>query len=178
MRIISGAYKRRILKSPLTEEIRPTSDRAKETLFNILVNDFDFENLICLDLFCGSGNLGLECISRGAFLSFFVDRDTGLVEKNIRLLGVENKANIIRSDAIAFLDKPVNKHFDLIFCDPPYSYEFYDELIEKISLLKSILILEHSNKFIHSDHFEKFVYLKKKIGTVNFTFFDFGVKNN
>ncbi|MDQ3020187.1 MAG: 16S rRNA (guanine(966)-N(2))-methyltransferase RsmD [Bacteroidota bacterium] len=173
MRIISGIYKSRILKTPSSGKVRPTSDRAKETLFNVLNNVIDFEGIKCLDLFCGTGNLGLECISRGADMCYFIDEQTDLVIKNIRLLNAEDKSKVFKSKALSFLNKFTEKEIDVIFCDPPYSYEPYNELIEKISLFKTILILEHSKDFIVSKNFEKNVFLKKKIGTVNFTFFDF-----
>lgn len=172
MRIISGIYKSRILKSPSTYKIRPTSDRAKETLFNILNNRIDFNGIKCMDLFCGSGNLGLECISRGASECIFVDEDVNLVRKNIETLGVGKFSNVIKSDVINFLDGIKEAKSDLIFCDPPYSYEKYDLLIDKVSNLESIFVLEHSEDLNISKCKEN-IFLKKKIGTVNFTFFDF-----
>lgn len=177
MRIISGIFKSRVLSTPSSYKVRPTSDRAKETLFNILNNRIDFHGIKCLDLFCGTGNLGLECISRGALVCYFVDEDTELVSKNIELLHTKDNSKIFRSDAITFLDK-FNEEVDLIFCDPPYNYEDYSKLIEKISSSKNILILEHSEKFVLNTQFEKFVFLRKKIGTVNFTFFDFKLEKN
>lgn len=173
MRIISGIYKSRKLFSPSSDKVRPTSDRAKETLFNILNNRIDFEDISCLDLFCGTGNLGLECISRGASMCYFVDEDTDLVLKNTELLKAGDKSKIYKSDVLAFLKMFVGIKTDLVFCDPPYSYKHYIELIEKISVMKTILILEHSEKFTAENQFEKNIFLKKKTGTVNFTFFDF-----
>ena len=173
MRIISGVYKSRILSSPKSNKVRPTGDRAKETLFNILSNRIDFHNIICLDLFCGSGSLGLECISRGAEKCYFIDKDTKLVLKNIEHLNAKDKCEVFKMEVINFLNKFNDNKFGLIFCDPPYSYEKYDNLIKKISEFKTILVLEHSGKFKLSDEFLKFVFLKKKIGTINFTFFDF-----
>jgi 16S rRNA (guanine966-N2)-methyltransferase len=173
MRIISGIYKSRVLKSPTSDKVRPTSDRAKETLFNILTNRIDLKGIRCLDLFCGTGNLGLECISRGAAMCYFVDRDTKIVLENIKLLDAADKSKVYKSDAMAYLDKFNEKGIDLVFCDPPYSYEHYNDLIVKISLLKTILVLEHSEYFNIKKDFEKYIFLKKRIGTVNFTFFDF-----
>lgn len=173
MRIISGIYKSRVLKSPSSARVRPTADRAKETLFNVLNNLIDFEGITCLDLFCGTGNLGLECLSRGAGICYFVDVDINLVSANVSLLNANEKSKVFKSEAISFLNKFIEKNIDLIFCDPPYDYEHYNELIDKISSLKAILILEHSKDFIVNKNFEKNILLKKKIGTVNFTFFDF-----
>lgn len=126
-----------------------------------------------MDLFCGSGNLGLESISRGASMCWFVDEETSLVKKNIEILKAEDKSKIIRSEVIKFLNKMPEEKVELVFCDPPYSYDSYDSLIEKVSQFKTNFILEHSDKFILNNIFNSNVILKKKIGTVNFTLFDF-----
>jgi len=173
MRIISGIYKSRILKPPVSNKVRPTSDRAKETLFNVLSNTIDLDGITCIDLFCGTGNLGLESISRGAGDCYFVDKDIKLVLKNIEQLKAEDKCIVLRMESIAFLKKFTGLKVDLIFCDPPYTYNEYNKLFEKIILMKTILVLEHSSKFELKNDFEKFVFLRKKIGTVHFTFFDF-----
>jgi len=173
MRIISGIYKSRILKPPASNKVRPTSDRAKETLFNVLSNIIDLDGITCIDLFCGTGNLGLESISRGSLKCYFVDTDIKLVQKNIENLGVESICKVYKTEAITFLNKFTDLNADLIFCDPPYSYNEYDRLLEKIQAKETILVLEHSLKFVLKNDFEKFVLLRKKIGTVHFTFFDF-----
>lgn len=173
MRIITGIYKGRILKSPDSNKVRPTSDRAKESLFNVLNNIVDFEEITVLDLFCGTGSLGLECISRGAVKCYFTDTDVKLVQKNIDLLDLKDQCEVYRTEVLTFLKDFNRADIDIVFCDPPYDYECYTELIEKISLMKTILVLEHSGTFKLNENFEKYVFLKKKIGTVNFTFFDF-----
>ena len=164
MRIISGKYNRRILISPDSYKVRPTSDRAKETLFNILNVRYDFNGMKVLDLFCGTGNLGLECLSRGAAMCCFVDKDVRLVQKNIELLKAGDITCVERSDVLVFLKRRGKESFDLVFCDPPYDYENYNALLEEISLMKTILVLEHSEKFKADIKFEKFIMLKKKIG--------------
>lgn len=173
MRIISGLYGSRRLKPPESNKVRPTSDRAKETLFNILNNIIDFNGITCADLFCGSGSLGLECISRGAELCYFIDIETELVKENIRLLNAEDKSKVSKSEVITFLNREKNGDFDLVFCDPPYDFKRYDDLIKKISEWNTLLVLEHNEKFIPDDIYKKFAFLSKKIGTVNFTLFDF-----
>ncbi|MEO8210279.1 MAG: RsmD family RNA methyltransferase [bacterium] len=175
MRIISGIYKSRILKSPASDKVRPTSDRAKETLFNVLHNTIEFEGITCLDLFCGTGNLGLESISRGAGKCYFVDKDVKTVQKNVDQLDAADKSIVFKIEVNTFLNKFSDLNADLTFCDPPYSYKEYDKLLEKILPMKTILVLEHSEKFILKSDFEKFVFLRKKIGSVNFTFFDFKI---
>lgn len=177
MRIISGKYKSRVLKSPETDKIRPTSDRAKETLFNILTNRFDISDYIVYDLFCGTGNLGLESISRGAEKCYFIDEDVRTVKKNIALLNAGESSEVIRSEVLNFLNSNNAGKPDLVFCDPPYHYKKYSELTGKISELNSIMILEHSGNFIHEEKYNGRLLFTKKIGTVNFTVYDFGNKN-
>ena len=173
MRIISGIYKGRNLFTPSDNKVRPTGDRAKETLFNVLNNHLDFKGIKCIDLFCGTGNLGLESISRGAAKCYFADKDTTLVLKNIEKLGAGDKSSVHKTDSVTFLKKFRDEDVDLIFCDPPYNYDNYEELIESLKELGSFTVLEHSGKFKLYDAYEKFVFMRKKIGTINFTVFDF-----
>lgn len=164
--------------SPSTYKVRPTSDRAKETLFNILSHRFRFEDKTCMDLFCGTGNLGLESISRGAVMCYFVDEDISLVKKNIQTLEAESKSKIVRSEVIKFLRTFSESDIDLVFCDPPYDYKNYAALIEEISKLRCILILEHGADFKTLPAFAENIFLEKKVGTVHFTFFDFKIKTD
>lgn len=173
MRIISGIYNRRILYTPDSDRVRPTSDRAKESLFNMLSVRYDFDGMEILDLFCGTGNLGLECLSRGAAMCCFVDKDIKLVQKNIEMLKASDKCEVVRSDVIMFLKTSVKKNFDMVFCDPPYDYDNYSGILEEISQMKTDLALEHSDKFRSDLKFDKQIIFRKKIGTVNFTLFDF-----
>ena len=143
MRIISGIYNRRVLISPESDKVRPTSDRAKETLFNMLSVRYDFNGMKILDLFCGTGNLGLESISRGARECEFVDLDIRTVTKNIELLKAGSSCKAVRSDALVFVRAHSNEQFDLIFCDPPYDHGSYEELLFEISVMKYVLILEN-----------------------------------
>ncbi|HQY51357.1 MAG TPA: 16S rRNA (guanine(966)-N(2))-methyltransferase RsmD [Ignavibacteria bacterium] len=172
MRIISGKYKGMKLSSFNEKNIRPTSDRAKETLFNILHNLMDFESMKCLDLFCGSGALGLEMISRGADSCVFVDMNIDVAKKNAAYLSVDDKCEFERSDVLNYLLK-VKSEFDVVFCDPPYDYESYDDIINGVSKCGLFLVLEHSAGFVLNDIYENYLYKRKKIGTVNFTLLDF-----
>lgn len=129
-----------------------------------------------MDLFCGSGSLGLECLSRGASKCTFVDEDTRLVNLNINSLGVIDKCDVIEDDVLRFLDN--NLLYDasdirLILSDPPYDYEHYDLLLQKVSSVKGIFVLEHSKEFVPGSQFKAFQYNFKKVGTVNFTFYNF-----
>ena len=174
MRIISGNYKGMKLCSFVKKNIRPTSDRAKETLFNILHNLMDFNGMKCLDLFCGTGALGLEMISRGAESCVFVDKNIEVVKKNAVHMSIEDKCEFVRSDALNYLLK-VKDEFDVVFCDPPYDHENYDEIINGVSECGSFLVLEHSADFKLNDEYGKYFYKRKKIGTVNFTLLDFNL---
>lgn len=177
MRIISGIYKSRKLISPDSYSVRPTGDRAKETLFNMLDNRFDFHGLHCMDLYCGTGNLGLESISRGAGMCLFTDLDVNPVKKNIALLGCEEKCVVYKTDSIQFLKNNSNVKTDIIFADPPYDYEKYSELLKCVSKLNAFFVLEHPADFSGDKIYEQNIVLRKKIGTINFTFFDFKISS-
>lgn len=174
MRIISGVFKSRLIKvSGNGKNVRPTTDRARESLFNIITNRIDLNGKTCLDLFCGTGSFGLECISRGAKESFFVDKRINNVKENISALGVENKSIIVKKDAVVFLKNFVKEEFDIAFADPPYSFKRYRELINEISNFETLFILEHSDKFVLEEIHNEKVFLHKKLGDTNFTFFNF-----
>lgn len=173
MRIISGKYARRVLKTPgKNDKVRPTTDRARETLFNILNNIFDFEGASVADLFCGTGSFGIECLSRGAEFAIFVDKDVKLIKANARDLNLNDSSEIIKGDASHFLrDESMN--IDLIFADPPYDYFFYNKLLEKASKISSYFILEHSDNYKVSEEFIKYMFRQKEVGMAIFSFFDF-----
>ncbi|HRE40475.1 MAG TPA: RsmD family RNA methyltransferase [Ignavibacteria bacterium] len=173
MRIISGIYGRRILKSPSKGTVRPTTDRAKETLFNILSNKIDFNGLIVADLFCGSGSLGLECLSRGADEIYFTDINIANVESNIKSLGIKSGVKLINSNVLSFLKKHTDVKFDLIFADPPYNYEQYEELINQVSKCCCYFILEHESKISLPENFSEFIETEKKTGITKFTIYNF-----
>jgi 16S rRNA (guanine966-N2)-methyltransferase len=127
MRIIAGQHKGRILSSPDADrrEIRPTSDRLREAVFNVLAHQYidDFSVCTVLDLFAGTGALGLEALSRGAARAVFVDQSPyarGLMRENIEKLGCAGIAKTFRRDATQLGDCGVMPPFNLIFCDPPY----------------------------------------------------------
>ena len=174
MRIISCKYKSRILNSPKdNNKIRPTTDRARETLFNILSNKIDFENLICLDLFCGSGSFGLECLSRGASFVHFIDKNIILAQQNINKLDVQNQSVLYKTDAIRFLTQQKDINADIAFADPPYKFSDYGDLLKEIMKFKLLFILEHSDNLLLHEDFREYLFLQKKIGITYFSFFDF-----
>lgn len=133
MRIIGGRHRGRKLAEFGGEEIRPTADRVKESLFNIL--SFKIAGATVLDLFCGSGNLGLECLSRGAASAHFNDfsKESLLVlKKNIASLKVERECEITNCDYLICLDN-THKTYDLIFIDPPYAKEYGVQALKVIA---------------------------------------------
>ena len=120
VRIIGGQYRRRVLKFPDSEGLRPTPDRVRETLFNWLGQELDGWH--CLDLFAGSGALGFEAASRGAARVVMVEQAPKVLDalrKNAKMLQNPREVEIIRADALQYLSSPKAK-FDLIFLDPPF----------------------------------------------------------
>ncbi|MCB0264381.1 MAG: 16S rRNA (guanine(966)-N(2))-methyltransferase RsmD [Calditrichia bacterium] len=128
MRIISGKYKGRQLQSAKDQSIRPTTNKIKEYIFE-LIGGFVNES-VALDLFCGSGSLGLESLSRGASNVTFVDSAQSslrVLRRNIGILKVEEPFKILRKDSLMFL-KSNRQPFDLVFADPPYQWADFDRL--------------------------------------------------
>ena len=150
MRIISGECGGRKLFSLDGRATRPTTDKIKESLFNILAPYIGGGETV-LDLFAGSGALGLECLSRGAESAVFVEKNKNaaqIVKKNIAALGYDEKSRVAVTDFEKFLGS-CDDSFDLIFIDPPYNSGFYEAaltLIKKNRLLKraGLVVLEHA----------------------------------
>jgi 16S rRNA (guanine966-N2)-methyltransferase len=119
VRVVAGELKGRRLASPprRSADVRPTSDRAREALFSILG---DVSGARVLDLFCGTGALGIEAISRGATSAVLVDSEPKLARRNATELGLEDRCEVVRSDALRYLSASEDS-FDLILCDPPYA---------------------------------------------------------
>lgn len=126
MRIVSGRLRGRVLAAPEDGSIRPTSDRVREAVFNILahgVDGFSLDGVRALDLFAGTGALGLEALSRGAAHCLFVEEDAvarGLLRRNIEALGLTGQARIYRRDATSLGQALPRERFGLVFADPPY----------------------------------------------------------
>ena len=175
MRIISGTHKSRRIQAPKNLPVRPTTDISKEALFNILVNNFDLQDVLVLDLFAGTGNITYEFASRGATGVVSIDielRCVDFIRKTAKELGFEGVLSF-RSDAFRFLQKTENT-YDIIFCDPPYELEGVEEIPKAVmerKLLKEDgwLIVEHSRDYDFSNlpGFSQ----KRKYGKVNFSIF-------
>ena len=177
MRIIGGKYKSRVLAEFPGTDVRPTGDRVKESLFNIL--SLKIGGARVLDLFCGSGALGLECLSRGAKEAVFNDfssESIRLLEKNMKALGVVKGAEgkVYTLDFSVCLDG-LKGGFDLIFLDPPYRFEYGVPALEKIArrgLLNEngIAVYERDKPFEERiDGLEK--YDARRYGRTYLTFF-------
>ena len=119
MRVVAGDLRGRRLASPprRSAEVRPTSDRARETLFALLGN---VSGARVLDLFAGTGALAIEALSRGAASAVLVDSDPGLARRNVEALALSERCEVVRSDALRYLARTEDR-FDLILCDPPYA---------------------------------------------------------
>jgi len=153
MRVISGKLRGRILKGYDIEGTRPTMDRVKESLFASIQNYI--ENSIVLDLFAGSGNLGIEAISNGAIKCYFVDNNKiciNTIKDNIKNININNECVVINNDYHKALEYfyDNNIKFDIIFVDPPYKYNIRNELLNIFNdkcLLNDngIVVFEYSN---------------------------------
>ena len=168
MRIISGSLKGRKLIPPKSAEIRPTADRAKETLFNIVCNRYSLSGARVLELFCGSGAVGFECISRGAEEVVFVALNIDLAKKNAEHLGVIDKCRFINGDSMKFTGT-LSEKFDFIFADPPYDFGRYDELVDLLMIRADIIVLEHSGSYVPGEKFFKHLTVTRKSGKAHFS---------
>ena len=176
MQILAGIYKGRKIRSSSSQAIRPCSSRVKKSLFDTLAARVCFEGISVLDLFAGFGSLGFEALSRGAGSVCFVDQHHDALEAmktTAHQLGVQKNVKIVNADVPGFLGHTTGK-FDLLFCDPPYSWPDYNKLIEMIcgaALLAEdgLLLVEHS---AHLDFSQSpYYFFHKNYGMTRVTFF-------
>lgn len=133
MRVITGIARGRCLETLEGNEVRPTSDKVKEAIFSAI--QFDLPGTNVLDLFCGSGQLGIEALSRGAKYSVFVDKNKDSIEitkKNIETVGFSEISKVIQMDSLNFL-KQTKLNFDIVFIDPPYNHGLIESALELLS---------------------------------------------
>jgi 16S rRNA (guanine(966)-N(2))-methyltransferase RsmD len=176
MRIVGGEYKGRRIAVPSNFPSRPTTDFAKEGLFNVLENQYDLSDLEVLDLCSGTGNISLEFLSRGVKEVTAVDSHTNclkFVQKNASSIGIINKITTVKSDLISFVLN-TNHTFDIVFADPPFNYDKYNQIVQTVferNLLNEngILILEHSKQKTFESE-PKFSFFRN-YGNVTFSFF-------
>lgn len=177
MRVIGGKYKRRRFDVPKTFKARPTTDFAKENIFNVLSNYIDFEDGIkALDLFAGTGSISVELLSRGCEMVVSVEKDSahcGFISKVLKELGDSN-CFLVKGDVLKYL-KGSNTSFDFIFADPPYALKELPQLpslvLEETEILANggIFVLEHGKEYDFSDN--KYFVDHRVYGSVNFTLF-------
>lgn len=176
MRIVGGTFGGRRFSPPAKIPARPTTEVAKEGLFNILNNIMDMEGIKTLDIFGGTGSISYELASRGADDLTLVERDQtsiDFIKKTAKELNIENKMHIIRADVFKFMKQSISQ-YNFIFAGPPYALQNIDELpmlvFEKNMLLPNgIFVLEHTprNDYQQHPHFQRM----KNYGTTVFTFF-------
>jgi len=157
MRIIGGRFRGRTIAAP-ARGARPTTDRTREAIFNLLHARFEIDDARVLDLFAGSGALGLEALSRGAGHATFVD-DSGAaittIRKNAAELGLTDRSTIIRSDAFRYLRASPGGPYDLVFADAPYALpglETIPDLVRDFVTIDALLVLEHDRDLVFDHH--------------------------
>lgn len=177
MRIIGGMHKGRRFNPPAKNwRTRPTTDYAKEGLFNILINQIDFEQTKVLDLFCGTGNIAYECISRGSTDVTCVDKFHAcikFIKETAILLKAENTLTAVKSDVFKFIQK-CDTQYDFIFADPPYALPKMNDIPDlifqhKLMTQDALLVLEHGAQRTFENHpnFDS----SRKYGDSVFSFF-------
>lgn len=173
MKVISGTLKGRNIEGYNIDGTRPTMDRVKESLFAIIQNNI--KNSTVLDLFAGSGQLGIEAISNGANTCYFIDNNKEVIKvlnKNISNLNIKSNSKVILSDWKRALNDFANQNikFDLIFVDPPYDYNVYEKILDKVSSLNlltenGLIILEHANLKLKDNYNNLTIYKEKTYGS-------------
>ena len=177
MRIIGGSLKGRAIEPPAGFKARPTTDFAREALFDMLGNVYDFEDLQVLDLFGGTGAISYEFISRGAGRVWTVEMNplhASFISNTARRLGIEGRISVVRHNVFEFLPLCREK-FDIVFADPPYALEDLQTLPDKVFAADILhpecwFILEHGDEHSFAEH-PRFI-REKKYGRVHFSFFE------
>lgn len=175
MRVVSGIYRHRKFDVPRSFKARPTTDFAKENLFNVLTNRMDFEDAVALDLFAGTGSISIEMLSRGCARVVSVEKDRDhyvFIKKVMETVGTD-KCQVLNGDVFRYLER-CDERFDLIFADPPYQLPELGQLPEIVlgsEILKpdGIFVLEHGAKhdFKENPRFKEM----RVYGSVHFSFF-------
>lgn len=180
LRIIGGKYKGRRIEPPPGFRARPTTDFAREALFNILNNRIDFEDITVLDLFSGTGSISYEFASRGAQAVHLVEKDSrhiAGIRRIIKDIGFEN-IKPVHIDIKAYL-RTCSMQYDIVFADPPYDISWLKDLPDLVmnsGVLKNdgLFILEHPRMMSFSNH--KLFFEHRNYGGVNFSFFRYDTK--
>jgi len=181
MRVIAGEYRGRILKIPKGAEVRPTQDRVREAIFNIIREQVPGSKV--LDLYAGSGAFGIEALSRGAHLSVFVDNNTSCIKtikSNLSALGkMAQSSEVLKLDAVTSISRfrKESRKFNIIFLDPPYYKELARNSLLKIDACvilspQSLVIAEHFKKDVMPEKTDNlFLFREKKYGDTVISFY-------
>jgi 16S rRNA (guanine966-N2)-methyltransferase len=140
VRVIAGSCRGRRLRAPEGKVTRPTSDRAREAIFDVLGSLVDLDGMSVVDLFAGSGAMGIEALSRGAASTVFVEdapAALGAIRDNLAALGIEDRARVVREDVLVFLGRP--HQFDLALCDPPYDFSSWEGVLTRLHAPVAVL---------------------------------------
>jgi len=179
MRIISGKFRGKRINAPVGLPVRPTTDFAKEALFNVLNNLYYFDEISALDLFSGIGSISFEFVSRGSKKVIAVDNELKCVkflEETARTMNMEDSFSVVKNDVLQFLKRNQSGKFDIVFADPPFDFEeesylrIIDSVLGNDWLAEGgIFVLEHSARISFESH--PFLSQHRKYGNVNFSFF-------
>lgn len=168
MRVITGKMRGMRLQTLDGEAVRPTSEKTKEAIFSAI--QFDIEGRRVLDLFAGSGQLGIEAISRGAQKAVFIDasqESIDVIKNNIKKTGIESQVVVCKTDFLSFI-KGTKEVFDICFIDPPYNKGYLQTALNEISSIMSdygIIVCEHASDEVLPEKFDKFsIYRQYKYG--------------
>jgi 16S rRNA (guanine966-N2)-methyltransferase len=162
MRVVGGSARGRRLRSPAGRTVRPTSDRAREAIFNSLGSLGLVEDSTVLDLFAGTGAMGIEALSRGAAAATFVEHDrlvAGIIRENLAAVGFEGE--IVVADAVGYVSRA--GHFDVAFADPPYEFDQWDRLLAHLDA--GTVVLESDRELLVGEEWQV-IRVKRYGGTV------------
>ena len=172
MRVITGSARGRKLKTLEGDSVRPTTDKVKESIFNII--QFDIEGRRILDMFCGCGQLGIEALSRGAASAVFVDisrASIAVTEENLTTTGFRNVSKTVLANSLEYLDR-TSEIFDIAFLDPPYHAGIMDDAIERVAPHMAeggIIVCETGERELLPEELDGFTSKRYKYGKIALT---------
>ena len=172
VRVITGSQRGRRLFTLEGNDVRPTTDKVKESIFNII--QFDVPEARVIDLFAGSGQLGIEALSRGADSCVFVDassKSIAVVEENLKITNFRENAKTVRSDALGYLDRVIEK-YDIALLDPPYKAGLMEDAIERIAPHineNGVIVCETGSEEFLPENIEGFTSKRYKYGKIALT---------
>ena len=172
MRVITGSQRGRKLVSLEGDSVRPTTDKVKESIFNII--QFDVPDAKVLDLFAGSGQLGIEALSRGAESCVFVDsssKSIAVVEENLKITSFRDKSKTVRSDSLGYLDRVIET-YDIAILDPPYKAGLMEDAIERVAPHineNGVIVCETGSDEVLPENIDGFTSKRYKYGKIALT---------